>query len=394
MPLQPHTKRILLITYFYTVLRGIGRSAFMILFPLYLLSIGYSTESLGGVVTYSSLLMITILPIVGFMVDKGWSNEVLGLSGLFLSLSLILPLINSSYVSLVLSYTLSMLSLFLWSPARNRIIGGIVSEHIMGRIFSIFILVFNVSRMVTSFIIGRITYIGYAELMFYIGLIILIGSITTYVLIHAYHKEEERIKINKASILCSYKSMFLFPRNVLPLILFTGLDSFGWKLWFPLLNSYLKEYKMLTDPEIGDFNTVLSFAMMITAYAAGHITDKIKPTGTLLIYEVIGAIGIIFLLADKPLILAASIFIGFSISFWVSAYNKLITLVYGVGKAGRLRALTDSVRNIAGVPAPKIGGILLSINPIYAFMTSIFFMLLATTPLIYAGKHREITNYG
>ncbi len=393
MQFQPRTKWILLITYFYTVLRGIGRSTFMILFPLYLLSIGYSTESLGGVVTYSSLLMITILPIVGFMVDKGWSNEVLGLSGLFLSLSLILPLINSSYVSLVLSYTLSMLSLFLWSPARNRIIGGIVSEYIMGRIFSIFILVFNVSRMVTSFVIGRITYIGYAELMFYVGLIILIGSITTYILIHAYHKEA-RVKISKASILCSYKSMFLFPRNVLPLVLFTGLDSFGWKLWFPLLNSYLKEYKMLNDPEIGDFNTVLSLAMMITAYAAGHITDKIKPIGALLIYEVIGVIGVVFLLANKPLILAASIFIGFSISFWVSAYNKLITLVYGVGKAGRLRALTDSVRNIAGVPAPKIGGALLSINPVYAFTISIFFMLLATTPLIYAGKHKEITNYG
>lgn len=57
--------------YFYTLLRGIGRSAFMILFPLHLLSIGYSTESLGGVVTSSALIMVTILPIVGFATDKG-----------------------------------------------------------------------------------------------------------------------------------------------------------------------------------------------------------------------------------------------------------------------------------------------------------------------------------
>lgn len=158
-----------------------------------------------------------------------------------------------------------------------------------------------------------------------------------------------------------------------------GLDSFGWKLWLPLLNSYLREYKMLSDPGIGDLNTALSFAMMITAYLAGHITDRIKLAGALPIYEVIGALGVAFLPADKPLILAASIFTGFSIFFWASSYSKLITLVYEVGRAGGLRALTDSVRSTAGVPASKIGETLLSINTIYMFCDKCFL----NTPGIY-----------
>lgn len=96
---------------------------------------------------------------------------------------------------------------------RNRIIGGITPGRIMGRICSIFIFDLNVSRITTSFVIGRITCIGYAELMFYTGLIMSIGSAAAHLLIHVFHREKERIKINGASILFSYKSTFLFPET-------------------------------------------------------------------------------------------------------------------------------------------------------------------------------------
>ncbi|WP_204281209.1 hypothetical protein, partial [Proteus mirabilis] len=48
-----------------------------------------------------------------------------------------------------------------------------------------------------------------------------------------------------------------------------GSGSFAWRLWFPLLNAYLKEYRGLADPIIGDYNTVIGLSMLVTSYFAG-----------------------------------------------------------------------------------------------------------------------------
>ncbi len=371
----------LLTLYGYTVLRGVGRSGFMILFPLYILSIGYRTSDLGEIAMIASGLMILVLPLFGYLVDHGYAAEVMFLSGLFMGGSLIIPVLNNSYPLLVVSYMISMLSLMVWSPSRNRIVGYIVTEKYMGRIYSLFIILFNLTRSLTSFTIGRTTYIGYGTLMIIIGIISLIGSFLTYVALLLSYRERSSRTTGWTGILDGYKAMISFPKSLLPLIVFSLMDSFAWRLWFPLLNSYFKEYRGLTDPEIGDYNTLMGLSMMFTAYGAGHITDLIKPLKALMIYEVIGAIGLVLLQFDYPLLMASSIFLGFSIAFWVSAYNTLITTLLGPHMVGRLRALTDSARSLAGIPSPYIGGLLMTINPVLTFILSISLMIASITPL-------------
>ncbi len=376
--------RGLLITlYSYTILRGIGRSGYMILYPLYVLSIGYNTSDLGGIATYASLILLPILPMTGYLVDKGWSREILFLSGFSMGLSLIIPVLYPSYISLVVAYSLSYLSLLLFSPSRNRMIGLTIPEAYMGRIYSLFIIVFNSSRIATSFTIGRLTYLGYGYLMLIIGLLSMAGSVIIYIFLIKMFREERVRGLSLAECLSEYRGILGIGRNILPLLLFSLIDSFAWRLWFPMLNAYLKQYKGLTDPEIGDYNTLVGIAMLITAYAAGHLTDILKPIRALAVYEFIGATGVAILLSDKPLIYASSILIGFSIAFWVSAYNTLITLIHGVSRTGRVRALTDTMRSISGVPAPILGGELLLINPTYPYTLSISLMILSVAMLRY-----------
>ncbi len=381
-------KGLLSVLYGYTILRGIGRSGFMILFPLYVLSIGYTTAELGGIATYASALVLIILPFTGYLIDKGWSREILFISGIGMGLALILPVIYRSYFSLVVSFALSSLSLLLWSPSRNRLIGLVIPSTYMGRVYSLFIVMFNTSRIFTSFSIGRLTYLGYDKLMLIIGFISLIGSLLTYLAIIRVFHEERTSGIDTRGFFREYIELFKLSRNILPLVLFSLIDSFAWRLWFPMLNAYLKQYLGLTDPEIGDYNTIMSIAMLITAYIAGHITDVVKPVRALVIYELIGVFGVLFLLTGKPLVFISAGLIGFSISFWVSAYNTLITIIRGVSQTGKLRALTDTIRSISGVPAPRIGGLLLGLNQSYPFMLSSILMVSAIFILKYV-KHGE-----
>jgi DHA1 family multidrug resistance protein-like MFS transporter len=375
--------RTALITlYGYTFLRGAGRASFFFLYPLYLVSIGYSLVDIGTIATISSALIILILPLVGYFVDHGWSFEILLLSGLSLALSLLIPPFIHTYSFLVLAYMLNMLSLFLWSPSRNKIIGVLVPENLLGRIYSLFVILFNSSRTLMPFILGRLTSVyGYTYLMLIIGIFMLIGSIIVYIPLYGLRGIFRRKSISRSDLINSYKSMFMFDHSILPIIMFSLIDSFAWRLWFPLINAYLKEYRGFSDSVIGDFNTVFGLSMLITSYIAGAITDYVKPIKALILYELMGASGIMIVNLPYPYIYISAVMLGFSIAFWVSAYNTFITIVYGVEKIGRLRVVTDSARNLSGIPAPQIGGFLMSINPLITFTSSALLMFLAIMPL-------------
>ncbi|MCD6301307.1 MAG: MFS transporter [Staphylothermus sp.] len=380
--LDSDKKTTLFILYVYTLIRGAGRASYMFLYSLYLISIGYSTKDLGLIMTLAAASIVLILPIVGYLVDHGWSSEMLFLSGISMALSLIVPVLYPSFPFLILSYALNLLSLYLWSPSRNKIIGLIIPPVLMGRIYGVFALLFNSSRTITPFILGRLTEVlGYGSLMLWMGFFSLVGSIIVYVCLLRYGNTLTRTPLNKLDLVSSYKAMFSFDRSVFPVLLFAVIDRFSWRLWYPLLNAYFKEYRLFDDAVIGDFNTLIGLSMLVSSYLAGSITDVIKPTKALIIYELIGVAGLLSINLSYPYIYLSALLIGFSVAFWIPAYNTLITVMYGVEKVGRLRVLADSARNVTSIPAPQIGGYLMSVNPWITFMLSAFLMLSAIIPL-------------
>ena len=380
--LDSDKKTTLFILYVYTLIRGAGRASYMFLYSLYLISIGYSTKDLGLIMTLAAASIVLILPIVGYLVDHGWSSEMLFLSGISMALSLIVPVLYPSFPFLILSYALNLLSLYLWSPSRNKIIGLIIPPVLMGRIYGVFALLFNSSRTITPFILGRLTEVlGYGSLMLWMGFFSLVGSIIVYVCLLRYENTLTRTPLNKLDLVSSYKAMFSFDRSVFPVLLFAVIDRFSWRLWYPLLNAYFKEYRLFDDAVIGDFNTLIGLSMLVSSYLAGSITDVIKPTKALIIYELIGVAGLLSINLSYPYIYLSALLIGFSVAFWIPAYNTLITVMYGVEKVGRLRVLADSARNVTSIPAPQIGGYLMSVNPWITFMLSAFLMLSAIIPL-------------
>ncbi len=78
----------------------------MLLYPLYLLSLNYAIRDIGGFTTLGSLPVLLLIPFFGYLVDLGWSREILLLSGLSLGLAMILPVLLPYYPVLILSYTL------------------------------------------------------------------------------------------------------------------------------------------------------------------------------------------------------------------------------------------------------------------------------------------------
>ncbi|MET1160472.1 MAG: MFS transporter [Thermoprotei archaeon] len=365
----------------YTVIRGFGIACFMFLIPLYILSLGYSTADIGDISTLGALPVFALIPLIGYLVDKGYAPIVLSGSTILLGIALINPTILPTYPILVSSYTLLNLSMYMWMPSRTKLVAETVPAEKLGKTYGLFTIAFNASRTATPLILGGLTSVyGYRALLLTSGSILLLSSMILYPYIRGRGIASNSREL---SLVDSYKRLFTrFGWDALPLVLFIGFDVFGWRMWFPLVNAYLKEYKRLGDPEIGLFTSVLGFSMLLTGYFAGVLTDRLTPKRALVVYELIGVVGVILLaFTEYPVVYLSASFLGFSIAFWVTAYNSLVTLVYGYESIGRVRALTDTTRSIVGIPAPKMGGYLLTLNPVLPFTVSIVFMLLAIIPV-------------
>gem|GEM_PF-3709811 len=193
-----------------TFIRGFGVASYMLLYPLYLLSLNYAIRDIGGFTTLGSLPVLLLIPFFGYLVDLGWSREILLLSGLSLGLAMILPVLLPYYPVLILSYTLLYISMYTWMPGRMKAIALVVPTTMLGRVYGLFSIIFNGSRTITPFILGRITYLGYGYLLLNTGLIVILVTILMYIELLYSLRDINRKSIRKYDLLNSYITLYSF----------------------------------------------------------------------------------------------------------------------------------------------------------------------------------------
>ncbi len=382
------SRRLSLITVC-SAIRGLMLPSFRVLFPLYLLSVGYEVPDFGPIATYASIITAALLPITGYLIDSGYVALTGVLSNVFVMASLLIPLVgDGNYVLVITAYALINLSMFMWQPVRGAVVVREVRTDVFGRVYASFSLVFNVFRVVSPVIaVGIAKYLGYLRAMALIGTLGTASSILFYLAT----KDLSTGSIPSKGVLRSVKESYLRVIEVLKLrpklLLFTILDRFGWALWMPMLNAYLKSFCGLSDEGVAFFNSLLAITLLITSYPSGYLTDRLGAGKALIINEVLAATSVATLVFIKspPLIYIPPIIMGVSISLWISGFNALTTTIGGTKRLGALRTGLDSARTFLSVPAPLIGSLLYtSIATTAPFIASTVLLTLATTSLIKA----------
>ncbi len=387
----------------YGFFRGIAWSGFMYLYPLYVLSIGYHTADLGPIATYASLASALVLPVAGYFIDVGYAPHVAVVSGVCVAGSLILPVISPTYLGLVAGYALSYVAFMLWSPSRASMVALLARPEVLGRIFGIYTLLYNIARVVTPYMLGHaLAHATYGQLMSYVGVMILLATAGFAVAVTPFVKAVKGGVEGAADsawstcinlrgvgkVKCMYLRTFVLDRRLVPVAIFGVLDRFGWSLWMPLLNAYLKEFAGFTDEVVGLYNTLMGAGMLASSLPAGYLTDKVGALEVLVANEFLGAAGTLMLaLGTGPVILASAIPLGISISLWITSYNTVTSVILGAGSVGRARAGVDATRILAAIPAPLVGSALFSgVSTLAPFTVGAALMLLATAPLIASKK--------
>lgn len=387
----------------YTVVRGVAIPGFRYLFPLYVLSLGYHTADLGLIASFAAVISATLLPLAGYFTDRGYALHVGATSGIMIAASLVVPVAWPSYVSLALAYAFSNAGMMMWQPSRSSMVAKLVDPKVLGRYFGIYMLLFNLARVVTPFTLGiALQWITYGELMLWLGLLVFVGAALFAAMVSPAHKRVRVVREVDLSrptsntwidcparsvlrkLACIYKRTFLINRKLLPLLVFGILDKFGWLLWLPMQNAYLKEVVGFGDGEVGLYNSLMGVAMLIASLPAGHFTDRLGAVKTLILNEILGAAGALTIVSGfPPAIYMSSFLIGWSFSLWVTSYNTITALILGPENVGKVRASIDSAGTYFSIPAPSVGSLLFSsIGTAAPFLAGAVLMIAATAPLL------------
>lgn len=365
--------------------RGISVSILRVFLPVYAVSIGLSIFNIGLATSIATLVSVAAMPFIGYFVDVYGRRLMLVLSNACTALAGIVAILFPSSWGVLSAYVLFYLSFFSWQPTRASIVVDVAEEEGRGTIFALLSLVFQVSRTITPYIAGLlIVMYGYSGVFVFSSITLVIVTFVFMILVRGKYVEAR----GKGS-LGDFINSIIPRRNEIPLHVILSIDRFGWSLWLPLLNPILKVHLGFDEGLVGFMNTLMSISTLITLPLAGKFVDKRGWRYSLLLSELLGALGVTMIVI-MPTILSVSatmIFLGTSIAFWIPSFNVAIpSIIRNRLELGRAYSRANMYRTAASIPSPALGGTLYQETPILPLIVGTILLLTSSSMIAYLSR--------
>lgn len=365
--------------------RGVSVSILRVFLPVYAVSIGLSIFNIGLATSIATLVSVAAMPFIGYFVDVYGRRLMLVLSNACTALAGIVAILFPSSWGVLSAYVLFYLSFFSWQPTRASIVVDVAEEEGRGTIFALLSLVFQVSRTITPYIAGLlIVMYGYSGVFVFSSITLVIVTFVFMILVRGKYVEAR----GKGS-LGDFINSIIPRRNEIPLHVILSIDRFGWSLWLPLLNPILKVHLGFDEGLVGFMNTLMSISTLITLPLAGKFVDKRGWRYSLLLSELLGALGVTMIVI-MPTILSVSatmIFLGTSIAFWIPSFNVAIpSIIRNRLELGRAYSRANMYRTAASIPSPALGGTLYQETPILPLIVGTILLLTSSSMIAYLSR--------
>lgn len=364
-----------------STLRGLCSTILITSLPVHAVLADLGLPDIATISATTTGIGITLIPLIGVAVDVVGKKAIMLASTIVLSLAPITPLIVKGYIGILLAYMLFNIAINSWAPARAATIAGFVERENMGTSFAFLSLSFQISRLITPYIAGLlIKHFGYNLVFTIASLIALIAALVTAFSVP--HLIEEW---NKRFSLRDFFKGITPRRGELRFLLFLCVDRSSWRLWMPMLNSYMKALLGFGEDIIGLVNTFRGATSMLSVLPSGKLVDKRGWFPAILLSEVLAVLSVLTMMfAHTAMDMAlAMTFIGLSIALWTPSFNVAISeIVSEKSELGRAYARTNFYRSLTAIPSPWIGGKLYAITPMLPMIASTIMFLLGIGVLL------------
>ncbi|MCE4611628.1 MAG: MFS transporter, partial [Desulfurococcales archaeon] len=310
------SRRALAAVVSYNVFRGLAVGGYMALFPMYMVSLGYSMESLGLVIAASGALSAFILPALGVVIDRYGPRIMVFVTGLMQVAGILIAAYSSSLETLGLSYLLFLLSFLAGQPARMSFLARAVDEGVLGRAVGLTSSIFSMTRLIGPLAGGfAAEALGFKASFQALALSSAVGLILfTVISTGVALRPLSRVP----SLREAYMGVLRPGRSMAGVLGYVALDRLGWSLWFPMLTGHLYSYGF-SESEAGLIVTLGGVVQTLLLPPAGAMVDRLGAAKVLAVSEGLGVLTAL-LFADPSSIyrvyLGAAL-MGASIAFWV-----------------------------------------------------------------------------
>lgn len=365
-------------------LLGLDKNYWVLLFSLFLVnvvSLGQFTstyleelkaspELIGVLFSLSTLVFVLISPIGGAIGDIFGRKRLLILSPIIASISWIIMGLAPDWRLATVGLMLSNISPAINVPSFQAYIADITPKERFGRAFGIITSMFSVCGVVTPLVVGfLIVSQGYRWTIFVIVAVTLLGGISRFFLKET-EKSEGKIKLRTvfAGVLSPLRN-----RQITPIVVAQMGYFLAMAINYSFLTLFLNDVMGYGENVIGLIFAVSAVSSAIIAPLAGRLAEK-YPSRILLITGLIAdAVSVVLLVNTRGLwnLIIIAIVWGAVATFYWPVMDATVAKVTRKGKRGAEFGSLESLRNIASLPGPLMGGVLWAtfgpLMPFYVF---------------------------
>lgn len=348
---------------FAMVLANIAGSMFPMLLPIYLTELGASVGQVGLVFTLSSVVILVLQILGGWISDSIGRLRAIAIGGLGGVFGFAAMLMANSWQSMLVAISVSQIPYALVGPSFGAFIAENSTVQNRGRVYGITDTIFQITGVLGpplgGFLAGGYGFkimLLVAAILYSLATILRIWMATTM----KSPTENAPQRLTRTSLKTSLRAMMamLLGGGVVTWIFVTdGVWDTAFRLSYELQPLYLEQVAGISIVEIGLLGSIFSIAMMFTPILSGKISDQHGERVPI-------SMGFLMIFGAFMIFVNVSGFLGFALTWMIfgtgvgllsPAYQALISKVVPQKSLGIFTGMFRSSLGLISLPAPWIG---------------------------------------
>jgi MFS family permease len=336
----------------------------------YLEELKASPEIIGVIFSLSTLVFVLVSPIGGAIGDIFGRKRLLILSPIIVSISWLIMGLAPDWRLATVGLMLSNFGPAINVPSFQAYIADIVSKDRFGRAYGMISSMFSVCGVITPLVVGfLIVSQGYQLTIFVIVASTLLGGISRFFLKET-EKAHGEVKLRAvfAGILSPLRNEQIAPIVVAQMGYFLATS-----INYSFLTLFLNNIVGFSEDVIGLIFAVSAISSAVTAPLAGRLAEK-YPSRILLVTGLVAdAVSVVLFVNTQELLrlIVIAVVWGAVATFYWPVMDATVAKASRRGKRGAEFGSLESLRNIASLPGPFVGGLLWGtlgpLMPFYVF---------------------------
>jgi len=336
----------------------------------YLEELKASPEIIGLIFSLSTLVFVLVSPIGGAIGDIFGRKRLLILSPIIVSTSWLIMGLAPDWRLATVGLMLSNFGPAINVPSFQAYIADIAPKDRFGRAYGMISSMFSVCGVITPLVVGfLIVSQGYQLTIFIIVASTLLGGISRFFL-----KETEKAhgEVKLRAVFTGILSP-LRNKQIAPIVVAQMGYFLATSINYSFLTLFLNNIVGFSEDVIGLIFAISAISSAVTAPLAGRLAEK-YPSRILLVTGLVAdAVSVVLFVNTQELsrLVVIAIVWGAVATFYWPVMDAAVAKASRKGKRGAEFGSLESLRNIASLPGPFVGGLLWGtlgpLMPFYVF---------------------------